>query len=155
MLVQVEWLGATGFLSAWMTRNQNEFRVFHCQVADAIPDCSQVRTPWTSYISQRHSSYIKAIECAWPNFEKKTADYSRRSCAWTLDCLSVNFSIAQRWQWLCYGNLADGPSWGPTPRLSQIALAQICLSWSQATRSQPHNRLGWRKRHYVFLNWNF
>jgi hypothetical protein len=43
MLVQVEWLDAIGFVTAWMTRNQNEFRVFHCQVA-AVPGCSQVRT---------------------------------------------------------------------------------------------------------------
>jgi hypothetical protein len=45
MLVQVEWLGATGFVTAWMTRNQNELRVFHCQVASAMPECTQVRTP--------------------------------------------------------------------------------------------------------------
>ncbi|XP_046649628.1 inactive dipeptidyl peptidase 10-like isoform X1 [Daphnia pulicaria] len=41
MLVQVEWLDAIGFVTAWMTRNQNEFRVFHCQVA-AVPGCSQI-----------------------------------------------------------------------------------------------------------------
>lgn len=80
MLVQVEWLGATGFLTAWMTRNQNEFRVFHCQVAAAIPDCSQVRTPWTSFISQRHSSYITAIECACPNFVKNRRLFSKKLC---------------------------------------------------------------------------
>lgn len=41
-MVQVEWLDAAGFVTAWTTRNQNEIRVFHCQVA--VPECSQVRT---------------------------------------------------------------------------------------------------------------
>ncbi|XP_057364734.1 inactive dipeptidyl peptidase 10-like [Daphnia carinata] len=40
LLVQVEWLDATGFVTAWMTRNQNETRVFYCQLA--VAECSQI-----------------------------------------------------------------------------------------------------------------
>ena len=45
LLIQLEWISSSSFISVWMTRDQNGTSVFHCKVTEFFAECNEVIEP--------------------------------------------------------------------------------------------------------------